>query len=241
MSDFFGFLVSMLPLAVTMLVAGGLGGLAAFLTSAKPAAVTVRFGAWGFCLVGMIAALTVPLFLSLLQSKVLDDVETGENPETYLIFASFCILAGFSAKGFLTSLSDRVINELTNKMADTQQKAEAQIQELKANIALAQGKADTSSTSSQDALPPKLGQIGRSLTPFEKDVLKAAGSLAVRTVEGIAMDCGLPRETVETAIGTLVDRNLADRVSPPGIGGRLIRLTEDGAELAARLSLGALL
>lgn len=242
MIDLFTFLLSILPLGITMLPAGALGGFAAFLTSAKPAAVAVRFGVWGYCLVGMVAALTVPLFLSLLQSKLLDDVKSSSNPEAYLIFAGFCILAGFSAKAFLTGLSDQVIHELTNKMAEAEQRAAVQIQELKANLALShQGSAPGGGTPADSALPPKLGQIGRSLSGIEKDVLKAAGSLALRTMEGIALECGLPKDAVETAIATLIDRKLAERVSPPGIGGRLIRLTEDGAELAARLALGSLL
>jgi hypothetical protein len=116
MADVISFLEALLPLSLTILIAGGLGGIAAFLTTSKTASTQVRFGITGFAMVGIIAAFTVPLFLSLLQSNILSEVKSGENSEAYLIFGGFCILAGFSAKAFLSTLSDRVINELTNKM-----------------------------------------------------------------------------------------------------------------------------
>ena len=175
MADVISFLEALLPLSLTILIAGGLGGVAAFLTTSKTASTQVRFGLTGFAMVGIIAAFTVPLFLSLLQSNILNEVKNGENSEAYLIFGGFCILAGFSAKAFLSTLSDRVINELTNKMADSQQRADVQIQELKDNLAYRQQKETTSAADQNSPLLPKLSQPGRSLSDLEKKVLRALG------------------------------------------------------------------
>ena len=157
----FPFLEALLPLSLTILIAGGLGGVAAFLTTSKTASTQIRFGMAGFAMVGIIAAFTVPLFLSLLKSNILNEVKNGENSEAYLIFGGFCILAGFSAKAFLSTLSDRVINELTNKMTDSQQRADVQIQELKDNLAYRQQKETTSAVDQNSPLSPKLSQTGR--------------------------------------------------------------------------------
>ncbi|QDG75637.1 YEATS-associated helix-containing protein [Labrenzia sp. PHM005] len=241
MTEFLEFLKAILPLSLTMIIAGGFGGLAAFLTTAQPAASQVRLGAFGFCLVGMIAALTVPLFLSLLQSKLLDDVKSSQDSEAYLIFAGFYILAGFTAKAFLSTLSDKVIHELTNKMTDGEERAQIQIQELKDNLAYSLHSKDHMETTAEQPLPPKLGQIGRSLTDLEKAVLQAAANFTVRTIDGIAQDCGLHSNQAATIISKLVERGLATHVKPPGFGRRLVSLTEDGLELAARLAIGAAL
>ncbi|XYK79270.1 MAG: YEATS-associated helix-containing protein [Labrenzia sp.] len=241
MGDIISFLEALLPLSLTTLIAGGLGGIAAFLTTSKAASTQVRFGMAGFAIVGIIAAFTVPLFLSLLQSNILNEVKNGENSEAYLIFGGFCILAGFSAKAFLSTLSDRVINELTNKMADSQQRAEVQIQELKDNLAYKLQKEEAVVADQESPLSPKLSQIGRSLSDLERTVLSALGDLAVRTIDGISQDCGITNNQTEDAIAKLIDRKLATHHSPFGTRRRLVSLTEDGLELAARLATGAIL
>lgn len=241
MTELIDFASALLPMCLTMILSGGAGGFAAFLTTPQSASSQVRFGVYGFCLTGMTAALTVPLFLSLLQSKLLDDVKNAQNAEAFLIFSGFCVLAGFSAKAFLSTLSDRVINELTNKMADGQKRAQIQLQELKDNLAYARQQNDQPAPSNAPPLSPKLGQIGRSLNAAERAVLNAAASLAVRTIDGIALDCGLPGHSVETAIARLIDQGLAKEVKPQGLGGRLIALTENGLQLAARIAMGAVL
>ncbi len=239
MTEIVEFANALFPLCLTMMISGSAGGIAAFLTTSQPAASQVRFGIYGFASVGMIAALTVPLFLSLLQSKLLDNVKSSQNGEAFLIFAGFCILAGFSAKTFLSSLSDRVINELKDKMADGEKRAQVQLQELKDNLAYARQHQDQDAPSDTHPLSPKLGQIERSLNPIEKVVLGASARLAVRTIDGIAQDCDLSGENVEAALLKLIEQNLAKEVKPPGLGSRLFALTEDGLQLAARLAVGA--
>ncbi|WP_134853097.1 YEATS-associated helix-containing protein [Roseibium alexandrii] len=241
MADVISFLEALLPLSLTILIAGGLGGIAAFLTTSKTASTQVRFGITGFAMVGITAAFTVPLFLSLLQSNILSEVKSGENSEAYLIFGGFCILAGFSAKAFLSTLSDRVINELTNKMADGQERAEVQIQELKDNLAYQLQMKETATADQNSPLSPKLSQTGRSLSDLEKTVLSALGDLAVRTIDGISQDSAITNNQTEDAVVKLIDRKLATHRSPFGTGRRLVSLTEDGLELAARLATGGIL
>ena len=225
------------PLMLTMIFCGSIGGLAAYLTSSRPVSSTIRFGAAGYCIVGAITALTVPLFLSLLQSKILDGVQKTSDGEAYLIFGSFCIVAGFSAKSFLTTLSDRVMNELTNKMQDNQQRAQVQIQELKDNLTYANQKSEA-----PPAQPsPKLSQVGKTLSKLETEVLKAAGLFAVRSIEAIAQDCGLSKTTTEESVAGLIERDLAARVHSTSSKNPLVTLTEDGLSLAAKLATGAIL
>jgi DNA-binding MarR family transcriptional regulator len=67
------------------------------------------------------------------------------------------------------------------------------------------------------------------------------GDLAVRTIDGISQDCGITNNQTEDVIAKLIDRKLATHHSPFGTRRRLVSLTEDGLELAARLATGAIL
>lgn len=90
-----------------IIVSGGLGGLANYLTTdieaneVMPLVKRVTVGA--------IAAVVVPAFLSLISSSTLKDVM---NPTDYFVFAGYCLLAGFSSKAFLTSMSKGLVDRL---------------------------------------------------------------------------------------------------------------------------------
>lgn len=80
--------------------------------------------AWRWSAVtGVGAALLVPLFLQTVSSRLLADL-LGATPATeqYFVFGGFCLLAAISSKRFITSLSERVLQEAK---AAVQQAAEA--------------------------------------------------------------------------------------------------------------------
>lgn len=92
-----------------MAIAGGLGGLANYLTSqiddneANPWQKRV--------VVGAIAAAVVPAFLTLISSSIIKEQMTSTD---YFVFAGFCLLAGFSSKAFLTSMSKGLLDRVKN-------------------------------------------------------------------------------------------------------------------------------
>lgn len=90
-----------------IIVSGGLGGLANYLTTdienheERPLFKRV--------VVGAIAAVVVPAFLNLISSSTISDVMSSTD---YFVFAGFCLLAGFSSKAFLTSMSKGLVDRL---------------------------------------------------------------------------------------------------------------------------------
>jgi hypothetical protein len=100
---------------------------------------------------------------------------------------------------------------------------------------------ETATADQNSPLSPKLSQTGRSLSDLEKTVLSALGDLAVRTIDGISQDCAITNNQTEDAVVKLIDRKLATHRSPFGTGQRLVSLTEDGLDLAARLAASAIL
>lgn len=90
-----------------IVVSGGLGGLANYLTTdieANEVMPLIKRVA-----VGAIAAVVVPAFLSLISSSTIKDAMT---PTDYFVFAGYCLLAGFSSKAFLTSMSKGLVDRL---------------------------------------------------------------------------------------------------------------------------------
>lgn len=90
-----------------MAIAGGLGGLANYLTTqlddneSHPLLKRVT--------VGSIAAIVVPAFLTLISSSIIKEQMTATD---YFVFAGFCLLAGFSSKAFLTSMSKGLLDRV---------------------------------------------------------------------------------------------------------------------------------
>jgi hypothetical protein len=63
---------------------------------------------------GIIASLTVPLFLQLVSSAIITEIISSDKNHlsNYLVFAGFCVIASFSAISFLTSISGRVLQNM---------------------------------------------------------------------------------------------------------------------------------
>lgn len=104
-----------------MLIAGGLGGLANYLTTEIED--DEKFPAWRRVIVGAIAAIAVPAFLDMISSEIISGTMKAKD---YFVFAGFCLLAGFSSKAFLTSMSKGLLDRVKN-MEDRQKSLESEV------------------------------------------------------------------------------------------------------------------
>ncbi len=69
---------------------------------------------------GIIAAITVPLFLQLVSSEIIKNI-MHNKPEyltDYFVFAGFCVIASFSSITFLNSVSGRVLQNMKQEIED---------------------------------------------------------------------------------------------------------------------------
>jgi Na+-transporting NADH:ubiquinone oxidoreductase subunit NqrC len=66
-------------------------------------------------IVGVAAALIVPLFLNMISSRILDQIlAPGASEPNYnklLVLAGFCLVAAISSRAFISSMTDRVLQE----------------------------------------------------------------------------------------------------------------------------------
>ncbi|MFM2340697.1 MAG: hypothetical protein RLZZ592_350 [Pseudomonadota bacterium] len=127
----------LLTIVTVMVTSGALGGLVGrFLAEAgAPGAhsgpdeaagggPTAPLPAWKHVLIGITAALMVPLFLTMISSDlILNLLRTPDNPSGLLNLAGFCLVAAVSSRGFISSLSDRLLREVRQAQAQAEQAA----------------------------------------------------------------------------------------------------------------------
>ncbi len=171
---------------------------------------------------GTIAAFTVPLFLNMLSSDLL---EFANTPTDYFVFVGFCLIAAFFSNRFMNSIGDKVIQDLekikrkTNVIEedtkDNSEKVEALVEE--------QTDGGTGSVA-----PQKFEEIKNEVSPkvaakifesFKNEKYK------FRTVEGIAKDSGLNDVEAKALIEKLEQKNIVKRYKGRG-GKRIYSLTD---------------
>jgi hypothetical protein len=116
----------MVVLLGIMVLGGLLGGWVSFLLEEKPADGKPRWGWFRSLWVGLGASFLVPLFLHVLSSDLVKDILAG--PAKYapgvhdakgLVFGGFCLLAAISARRFISTLTDSVMQMLKEVKAET--------------------------------------------------------------------------------------------------------------------------
>lgn len=210
-----------------MLSCGGLGGFAAWLLSPglEDQDKGIRYKAFGYIAVGMIASILVPLFLSMAQSELIKEQGGFKNLADAFIFAGFCIVAGFSARAFMTTISEKVLNEMQRKVQDADQRAEQmqeEFDELRDNV-----------RPDAPAPDPKLPEdetqsLVEALDSTEKRVLRSTGTLTMRTASGIARDAEVPKTQVSKIVEELIAKDLAERTTSPSTGDLRFKVTPKG-------------
>jgi hypothetical protein len=103
-------------IALIMLVAGAFGGGANYLLNRSTTIESVdkRPTLCANLFLGIVAALTVPLFLELAQSSLVGVILSGwqTKPETLFVFFGFCVVAAVSSRAFLQSISKQLLSSV---------------------------------------------------------------------------------------------------------------------------------
>jgi YLATT-like protein len=232
-----------------ILVAGLVGGLAAHVVAERAQTpgdgLRDRAAMREFLLLGIIAAACVPLFLSLLKSQMLTDIfrttATDGTPnlpafEPYLIFLGLCLIAAFSARRFIDTVSSQVFQRLdkvdakASRAVETAESAKEVANEavveaedadnLKAPLAADLKKAKAHALTGKEAAAP--------LSPEERRILEAMTLKVYRTRSGIVEDSGVSRNQISEMLEDLAERKLALPTSSPRTGGQRWIITDRG-------------
>ena len=225
-----------------ILVTGLIGGGAAWLSEPQPPSADPPLPSpplKRFLLLGLIAAACVPLFLSLLKSGLVDGIikSPAQAPayEYYLIFIGLCLIAAFSARRFIDSITAQVIRRLDQVDAKAGAAAAdaAEAREV-AHEAVEEVEASENEGDAQTELPEMSRAEGRvdvpaqNVTADERNALQAMTKRSLRTATGIAEDSGISRNRVSELLESLADKGLAERTVSPKTKGPRWRITPSG-------------
>lgn len=228
---------SIFVMAGIIVVAGMIGGYAAYLTQdgSDNANGAAAAPAKRFFILGVVAAACVPLFLSLVRSEVVSVIltnRTGQRLESYLVFIGLCLIAAFSSRRFIESVSQRILQQVerANVKAEQAERTAEAAQETALEIAdersaEVQGSQETiDSDAQQQSL-----EIG-GLSTNEARALRALTKMSYRTATGVAADVGMPRNQIGEVLDSLAGKGLAMVTQSPTTKGVRWKITAAGIE-----------
>ena len=226
-----------LLIIAVMLICGGLGGFAAWLLapSVKDDSDNIRYQWFGYVAVGAIASIAVPLFLSMAQSTLIADGAVFAQTNHAFIFAGFCVIAGFSARAFLSTIADKVLKDMQKKVEEAEQVADDSSGEVEELRRLIQDEA-TPVQPDRTATPDAVGAVVAKLDDTHRKVLQSTGSLTMRTASGIAKGANMPRDAASKIIEDLITKGLAERTTSPSSGNLRFKVTPMGVSVLNTLS-----
>jgi hypothetical protein len=236
--------------ALVILLTGVTGGLVQYLTTELPPSEDGA-GPQGeappqpprslshMLLLGVVAAACTPLFLSIVQTRLLEDIFRGgaQRYQSLLIFAGFCLVAALSARRFLDGLTNNLLTRVQNAEVSANQarrsaeQAAADVQEIaeEVNPEAADNPAAPPPPEA-DAAVPALDQPLVSLLPEERRALNAMTTRTYRTRTGIAEDAGIARSRISELLEGLFSRGLVAPARSPNTGGARWVITERGRQ-----------
>lgn len=178
-----------------MFIAGVLGGFANFLLRKEYKTLSswqeIVWSIIGYCILGIVSSFTVPLFLNMISSNLLEQAKA--NQLNLLVFAGFCLIAAVFSRNFLENVYSRIMKEVKEIKKDVNEIEEASSEPEKINV---------------DVNEDKLYQFGITMNEYMIMQAMAGGKYIYRGVTGIASDTQLPKKTIKEALFLLMDREI---------------------------------
>jgi hypothetical protein len=239
---------------VIILVAGLLGGLGAYLVDpvsgrklrADRANALIRY-----FILGIIAAAVMPLFLSLVRSGLMKEIFVGDSRttldelplESLLVFAGLCLIAAFSARRFIDSVSRQILqrvdridqktDQLDARTSDIAKRAHSAEEMALGALELVderEARSDKTKAAMAASLPAGVEVPG--VSDDERRALASMLNTSFRTATGIARDSGISRNQIGDLLDGLVANGLAVRTVSPTTHGTRWRVTPLGVAAA---------
>ncbi len=194
----------MLIILLIMIVAGVLGGIANFFLSDRSADPGRR--EWGkYIILGVISALTVPLFLNMLSSNLLEAART--RPVDFFVFAGFCLIYVVASRRVVENVANRLLGQM-----DQMKREMSQIRQSNHEAALAASREEPAVHHEvpQPAVKPEAAR--ESLSYNDVEILRALSeeSYVYGNLVGITDKTGLARDLVSARLTVLKSLGLIE-------------------------------
>lgn len=193
-----------------ILLTGFIGGLANYLAIKDSKEQTWRNFIYN-CLLGIIGASLVPLFLQLTASKLLDNCEQCHT--TFLVLGGYMLVASIFANRLIDNLGKKIFNieDVKNEIDKAQTEPDVKDDLPKTEIEDIENKIKDSASKSGETLTPE--QKDKALEDTNKILANMQGSrYKFRTLSGIAKSTQLDENKVYVILITLKSKNVIEEI-----------------------------
>ncbi len=226
-------------LIIVMILAGAAGGFASWLLAPadeQEGGGGVRFGMFGYVAVGIVAAFVVPLFLSMAQSDLIGNEAKIDDLSNIFVFVGFCIIAGFSARAFIQTISDRLLAEV-QQVREQQIETTDQMEELRDNVTERAPVRNTDEgPEGVTEIDPEVRAVAEALSTDEVAALRASALMTMRTRTGIARDGEIANNRISSVLERLIDKGFLERTQSDRTGELRFRITATGIDALKAIS-----
>jgi DNA-binding transcriptional ArsR family regulator len=203
----------MLVILGIMILAGILGGVANYFLSERPADQGRRD--WGkYPILGVIAALTVPLFLNMISSNLLEAART--RPVDFFVFAGFCLIYVVASRRVFENVANRLLTQM-----DQMKREMSQMDQMKREMGhMKQRQNEASSAAREEAMPiieaplltPKPEPVKESLSYNDIEIVRALAeeNCVYGNLVGLTDKTGLARDLVSTRLTVLKNMGIIE-------------------------------
>ena len=224
-------------LLLVLLFAGIIGGTTSFLVdilediSKKSWIAFLKYN-----LLGLLSSLTVPLFLNTISSSLVEDAidpTTNSWPVKLLIILGFCLVAAFSSRKFIDSITNAVFRGIEDAKSAAQDAKKAAQEAIEAAKRIEAAVSQGDEPDPQEPQPEeRIREVQASssvrnkqyqidgLSKNENAVITAMINSrynAARAESGIRRDTGLAADELSQCIASLIEKNLvAERSTAEG-------------------------
>ena len=183
----------MLVILLIMIAAGVLGGVANYYLSERQANQgNVSCRDWArYTVLGVVAALTVPLFLNMISSNLLDAART--RPADFFVFAGFCLVYVVATRRVFENVALRLIGQI-----DVMKRDVAQLKQQRSEPPASAEPAPPARTERAD-------EARDALSYNDVEILRALSeeSYVYGNLAGLTDKTGLSRELVSSRLAVL--------------------------------------
>jgi hypothetical protein len=199
-------------LILIILVAGTFGGIVRYLNTVDITEPTNWKAVLKYVLTGIGSATLIPLFLNMLSSNLLAGDEIAIL--NYFIFAGFCFIGAFLSEKFISTIGERILNEV-KQVKKEQQENEGKIDALIENESEPEEDMQEKSEKVKNILTERRSKTDNTKDHLMMEVLDSFrnSQYKFRSSKGISTELGYPEEMVSNTIKTLEENALLRSVS----------------------------
>lgn len=196
----------MLIILLIMVVAGVLGGIANYFLSDRQNNPVRR--EWGrYTILGVVSALTVPLFLNMISSNLLEAART--RPVDFFVFAGFCLIYVVASRRVFENAANRLLGQMDQMKRDMNQ---IRLQRQENTSAAAREESPTAADASLASSAQKPETVRESLSYNDVEILRALSeeNYVYGNLVGLTDKTGLARELVSSRLPVLKSLGLIE-------------------------------